>query len=247
MESLLDGKNLTVRQTLEKMFVGMGLFETQAVEIVKIAIPKISVTEAVIHWDGINDYPDLLTKVFFKRCWPYAFEWAEKNMPKAWWKPMFEPKGLPKEIQNAVDANMTKVERSLKETETIISYVSTKTKETIKEIRESQQFRNSFEFTVTSDNPRKFEIFIKGDRTAGTTYQLINWKTIPVVKIESHKNYPTHPTAPGECFVSFICMGGGFSDSNEKTLEYTKDGYFDKYIKNAILTAIDDYTEQNTL
>ena len=142
---------------------------------------------------------------------------------------------------------MDKIEKSLKETETIISYVSEKSKEVINSIREAKTYPKPFEFTLSIDTPRKFEMYIKGNKTAGTTYEKTLWKDCSVVKIESHKNYPNHPTKPGECWVSFSSMGGGWGDSNEKNLEYIENGYLLEAITKAIHSSIKDFTEQETI
>lgn len=83
----------TVRQKLEKMLIANGMFESQAKEVIEIAIPSLNdlVDDYKITFDSpSSDYPNRLYNTLYLIIKPIALEWIEENKPMAWFKPMFE-------------------------------------------------------------------------------------------------------------------------------------------------------------
>ena len=74
----------------------MGIFETQAEQIMDFAISEIDQQRTQddpyqITWDRpASEYPEAFYNVVFSiKIKAKVFAWAEQNMPMAWWKPMF--------------------------------------------------------------------------------------------------------------------------------------------------------------
>jgi hypothetical protein len=87
---------MTTRQKFEQMLYDMGIFETQAKQIMDFAIAEIDLLRIPedpyqITWDRPHtEYPPQFYNVVFAvKIKPQVFAWAEQNMPMAWWKPMF--------------------------------------------------------------------------------------------------------------------------------------------------------------
>ena len=86
----------TTRQKIESRLCDLGLFESQATKILDYAIPLIDSEMKqqeinLITWDRpAVEYPDflhaLLFDIYLKK---HVYQWAEENMPQAWWKPIF--------------------------------------------------------------------------------------------------------------------------------------------------------------
>jgi hypothetical protein len=87
---------MTTRQKFEQMLYDMGIFETQAKEIMDFAIEEIDLLRTPedpyqITWNRpASEYPEAFYNVVFGvKIKPQVFAWANENMPMAWWKPMF--------------------------------------------------------------------------------------------------------------------------------------------------------------
>jgi hypothetical protein len=83
---------MTTREKLEKMLYNMGLFETQASAIIDEAIPeleKLAGDYKITFNRPANEYPDMLFNIWFITVKEVAKNWIEKNIPNAWFKPMF--------------------------------------------------------------------------------------------------------------------------------------------------------------
>lgn len=88
---------MTTRDKFEEMLYNMGIFETQARQIMDFAIDKIGTPipngddPYQITWDRpATEYPEAFYNVVFSvKIKPQVFAWAEQNMPLVWWKPMF--------------------------------------------------------------------------------------------------------------------------------------------------------------
>jgi hypothetical protein len=83
----------TIKGKLIKMLTKNGMFESQAEEVMKLAIPQLNkVTEDynVNFEDCESTYPQAIYNVFFMSIKPIAFKWIEENKPMAWYKPMFK-------------------------------------------------------------------------------------------------------------------------------------------------------------
>ena len=84
---------MTVKRRLESSLENMGMFTSQAEEVIKLAIPELNkvIPDYSITWDSpYTDYPDTLYMVMMVTIKPIALKWIEKNAPEAWFKPMFE-------------------------------------------------------------------------------------------------------------------------------------------------------------
>lgn len=84
---------MTVQQKLEKMLIDNGMFDTQAKEVMKLAIPDLNalVDDYQISFNSdASSYPNVIYNVLFKAIKPIALKWIEDNIPLAWYKPMFE-------------------------------------------------------------------------------------------------------------------------------------------------------------
>lgn len=83
----------TVKEKFIQMLVNMGMFESQASEVMELAIPKLNViTESYsLTWDSSSDsYPEPIYTVLMLSIKPVALDWIINNKPEAWYKPMFE-------------------------------------------------------------------------------------------------------------------------------------------------------------
>lgn len=84
---------MTTREKLKKMLTDCGMFERQADEVMREAIPRIeSLTpDYRITWDGpASEYPDSVFNAMWLHVRGVAREWIDKNAPEAWFRPMFE-------------------------------------------------------------------------------------------------------------------------------------------------------------
>jgi hypothetical protein len=92
-KKLGENRMETTKQKFEKMLFECGMFENQAEEVMKIAMPIIDSTlpNYKFTWDRPSDeYPEQLYSVVFMSIKPIALKWIEKNAPLAWYKPMFQ-------------------------------------------------------------------------------------------------------------------------------------------------------------
>ncbi len=99
---------MTVKEKLIAMFVAAGVFKSQAIEIVELAIPVLNKTAAeingmkevdgkmvpvepyIITWDAPHqEYDDGVYKQWFASSRPVALEWIDKNKPQAWFRQLF--------------------------------------------------------------------------------------------------------------------------------------------------------------
>ncbi len=85
---------MTTREKFEKMLTNNGMFESQAKKVMDLAIPVVDGFDNYkMTWERpANEYPDPLYAVIYMMIEPIALKWIEDNCPKAWFKPMFEPK-----------------------------------------------------------------------------------------------------------------------------------------------------------
>ena len=84
---------LTVRGKLEDKLLKMGMFESQAKEILDISIPKMNeITENYsISWHSCSsEYPEVIYNVLFMTVRTDAFQWIKKNKPQAWFRPIIQ-------------------------------------------------------------------------------------------------------------------------------------------------------------
>ena len=87
----------TTKEYLITKLEANGLFRSQAEQIVDFAIPQMNDAfeqvspEYSVTWDRpSSEYPAAFLNVLFITLKPYVIKWAEKNVPIAWWIPMFQ-------------------------------------------------------------------------------------------------------------------------------------------------------------
>lgn len=83
---------MTTKEKLQSMLVNNGMFESQAKEVMEIAIPELNdlVEDYSITFNGsASQYPNVIYDILFLAIKPIALKWIEEKMPMAWYKPMF--------------------------------------------------------------------------------------------------------------------------------------------------------------
>lgn len=82
---------MTVRQELAKRLMDMGMFESQALEVLKLAEPKLNevLKDNSIALDMDGGYDGSVYRVLISFIKPIALKWIKEKMPMAWYKPMF--------------------------------------------------------------------------------------------------------------------------------------------------------------
>lgn len=82
---------MTTKERLIEMCVSKGMFESQAKEVVEIAVKKIdNLDNYKTTWDRpASEYPDALYAVMFLTVKDVAIKWIDKNLPKAWFRELF--------------------------------------------------------------------------------------------------------------------------------------------------------------
>lgn len=86
---------MTVREKLENLLYNRGMFESQAKEVIDIAIPELDkmsaeMGQSKVNWDRPSeDWPNVMYSVWIMAIEPISLKWIEKNCPMAWFKPMF--------------------------------------------------------------------------------------------------------------------------------------------------------------
>ncbi len=83
---------MTTREKLQGMLVNNGMFESQAKEVMEIAMPELNnlVEDYQITFDRpASEYPSVIYNILFLAIKPIALKWIEEKIPMAWYKPMF--------------------------------------------------------------------------------------------------------------------------------------------------------------
>jgi len=83
---------MTVREKLESMLIENGMFETQAKEVMEIAIPELN--ELVENYQitfnrPSSEYPNVIYNILFLAVKPIALKWIDENKPMAWFRSTF--------------------------------------------------------------------------------------------------------------------------------------------------------------
>lgn len=84
---------MTAREKLEQMLVNNGMFESQAKNVMEIAIPELNniLDDYKFTFDRpASEYPNVIYNILFLHIKPIALKWIEENVPMAWFKPMFQ-------------------------------------------------------------------------------------------------------------------------------------------------------------
>ncbi len=84
---------MTTKEKLVNSLEQQGLFNTQAKEIVELAIPELEklCPGYRITWDKpAEEYPSPMYVVWFIAMKPIALKWINEHAPMAWFKSLFE-------------------------------------------------------------------------------------------------------------------------------------------------------------
>ena len=82
---------MTTKEKLIEMCVSRGMFETQAEEVLAYAMPQLDSMGEGITWNApAKDYPPAMYAVMFITVSRCAIEWIDENLPKAYFRKMFE-------------------------------------------------------------------------------------------------------------------------------------------------------------
>jgi len=83
---------MTVSEKIISMLVSNGMFESQAKEVMKLAITKLknSIEDYTITFNSPSDqYPNIVYSILYMEVKPIALKWIDKNKPMAWYRMMF--------------------------------------------------------------------------------------------------------------------------------------------------------------
>ena len=83
---------MTTREKFEQILINKGMFESQAKQVMDLAIPEIDGNQDYkMTWNrNYTEYPDSLYAVLLMTIYPIALKWIEDNCPNAWFKSKFE-------------------------------------------------------------------------------------------------------------------------------------------------------------
>ncbi len=84
---------MTIKEKLQNMLVSKGMFDSQAKEVIELAIPELNdlCNDYNINFDGCSStYPNAIYNILFLAIKPIALNWIEEKQPFAWYKPIFE-------------------------------------------------------------------------------------------------------------------------------------------------------------
>lgn len=84
---------MTFQNKLIEMLMKNGMSNQQSNEVLKFAKPQIDEMldgYSINLNSDANSYPPIIVSLLYSLIKPIALEWIEKNIPKAWFKPMFE-------------------------------------------------------------------------------------------------------------------------------------------------------------
>jgi hypothetical protein len=79
-------------EKFEQMLVDNGMSENQAKQVMHLAIPEIDKLSGIykITWDRpASEYPESIYRVLWITIKQVAIKWIDKNLPAAWFRPMF--------------------------------------------------------------------------------------------------------------------------------------------------------------
>lgn len=84
---------MTLLETIKGRLVSNGMFEKQADEVMKLAIPELQnlVEGYSLSLDRpASEYSKIMTDILYASVKPIALGWIEENTPQAWFKPVFQ-------------------------------------------------------------------------------------------------------------------------------------------------------------
>ena len=96
---------MTIYNKFISMLIDIGMSNTQAKEVMKLAIPKLRIITENHHISfdaSVDSYPEVIYNILFATIKEVGLEWLEEHKPQAWFKPMFEGSSLKNTIFNNV-------------------------------------------------------------------------------------------------------------------------------------------------
>lgn len=83
---------MTTKEKIKALLVDRGMFDSQAEQVLAIAIPKMEeVMPGRITWERPSEeYPDQIYTLLWMQVKGIAKEWIAENKPEAWYRPMFD-------------------------------------------------------------------------------------------------------------------------------------------------------------
>lgn len=79
---------MTFEMKMRRLLEDNGLFDKQINTVIDLA--KESLSDMKGRWgDEINEYPNTMTNIVWISVKQVAIKWIEKELPQAWFKPMF--------------------------------------------------------------------------------------------------------------------------------------------------------------
>ena len=119
--------------------------------------------------------------------------------------------------------------------------------EIVKTLRESNTFPKPFEFTVSKSDEAHFQVFIVGNKIAGSDYEKNMWKTVPILACSVQHNSDNHPTEPGKERLDLRVNYSGSWGSEYSQVKYVENGLIKEHLQRAINRAIKEFTIQETI
>lgn len=83
---------MTTKEKLIKSLVNKGMSESQAKEVIELAIPEINKlsNDYSITWERpFEEYPEIMYHLWWMIIKPIALKWIDENKPMAWFREMF--------------------------------------------------------------------------------------------------------------------------------------------------------------
>lgn len=82
---------MTFRDYMIKSITARGMFKFQAINVFNEYIKSNSNISMSGKWDdNVEDYPEQMQHILWISVRQFTYRWIEKNLPKAWYKPMFQ-------------------------------------------------------------------------------------------------------------------------------------------------------------
>lgn len=82
---------MTIEDKIREMLESRGLFGSQASQVIEKAKGDKVLEPMKVRWgDHVESYPPSFLPVLWLCVKANALEWIEDNLPRAWFRPMFE-------------------------------------------------------------------------------------------------------------------------------------------------------------
>lgn len=94
---------MTFRESMIKAMTARGMFQSQAEEIMNQYMQSEESSVMQGRWnDSVDGYPPSMEGAVWIGVKHFAATWLEKNLPQAWFRPMFQYTN--EELQTMIDA-----------------------------------------------------------------------------------------------------------------------------------------------